>query len=122
MAETTNTAPKPSSSVKLVLLGEAAVGKVRKLDETWSSKSKSLGFAFLHRYDTPPASRQGHVWPVTQSYPYEASLTLFSPQSSAWPAAIASAMAPSLIDGLNIDREADLYYITVITSSSICEQ
>lgn len=29
MAESTATAPKPSSSVKLVLLGEAAVGKVR---------------------------------------------------------------------------------------------
>lgn len=31
MAESTTTAPKPSSSVKLVLLGEAAVGKVRPL-------------------------------------------------------------------------------------------
>lgn len=30
MADSTN-APKPSSSVKLVLLGEAAVGKVRYL-------------------------------------------------------------------------------------------
>lgn len=30
MADSANAAPKPSSSVKLVLLGEAAVGKVRK--------------------------------------------------------------------------------------------
>ena len=29
MADSQNAAPKPSSSVKLVLLGEAAVGKVR---------------------------------------------------------------------------------------------
>lgn len=29
MADSTAAAPKPSSSVKLVLLGEAAVGKVR---------------------------------------------------------------------------------------------
>lgn len=29
MADSANAAPKPSSSVKLVLLGEAAVGKVR---------------------------------------------------------------------------------------------
>ena len=28
MADSTSTTPKPSSSVKLVLLGEAAVGKV----------------------------------------------------------------------------------------------
>ena len=30
MADSTVAAPKPSSSVKLVLLGEAAVGKVRR--------------------------------------------------------------------------------------------
>ena len=33
MADSAGTAPpKPSSSVKLVLLGEAAVGKVRRID------------------------------------------------------------------------------------------
>jgi hypothetical protein len=31
MADSTGTVPKPSSSVKLVLLGEAAVGKVSTL-------------------------------------------------------------------------------------------
>lgn len=51
MADSNAAAPKPSSSVKLVLLGEAAVGKVRnpcvKSDAyTWRQK------VFAQRYGT----------------------------------------------------------------------
>lgn len=43
MAESTATAPKPSSSVKLVLLGEAAVGKVRHVPLEMQRRNTTQG-------------------------------------------------------------------------------
>lgn len=60
MADPTATAPKPSSSVKLVLLGEAAVGKVRRFHSppspTSPAMSQAMSTADSQRLASRPSS------------------------------------------------------------------
>lgn len=68
MAEATATAPKPSSSVKLVLLGEAAVGKSSLVlrfvnNDFQENKEPTIGAAFLtQKCSLPTRTIKFEIW------------------------------------------------------------
>ncbi|KAL1993552.1 hypothetical protein VTN49DRAFT_2221 [Thermomyces lanuginosus] len=68
MSESTGTAPKPSSSVKLVLLGEAAVGKSSLVlrfvnNDFQENKEPTIGAAFLtQKCSLPTRTIKFEIW------------------------------------------------------------
>ncbi|KAA8568817.1 hypothetical protein EYC84_007800 [Monilinia fructicola] len=74
MADSTTSAPKPSSSVKLVLLGEAAVGK--------SSLEPTIGAAFLtQKCNLPTRTIKFEIWDTAGQ---ERFASLAPMQSTGW--------------------------------------